>query len=352
MPVPDLALLRLAAQRLVGTDCDTPADAVRTLTALQAQDHPGAVTSIALRTRNRSRAAVEAALTSGEVVKSWPMRGTLHFVPAEDLPWMLELMAPRVITGAAPRRSRLELDEATLERARELAIEALTGGRELSRSALLACWEQAGLATTGQRGYHLIWHLAQTGTFCFGPVRAGEQQLVLIEDWIPKPRSLEPEEALGELARRYFRGHGPASVKDFARWTKLRASQVRTAVALARPELEALTRNDVEYLMDPLTSDRLAGCLEQARGVLLLPGFDEYMLGYGDREAALPAPFSGRIVPGGNGMFRSTVIAGGQVVGTWIRFGRGGRRGVLATPFTTFSPEVEAAVPDLFDALP
>ncbi len=348
----DLARLRLVAQRIAGPGEAGPLDVVRLLTAVQAQDHPGAVTSIALRTAARDRAAVDAALNSGQVVKSWPMRGTLHFVPKEDLPWLLELTAPRVVTGSVGRRTELGLDERDLERGRELAVEALHGRRELSRAALLATWQQAGLETSGQRAPHLISYLAMTGTLCFGPVRDGEPQLVLLAEWAPRLRHLERDEALGELAERYFRGHGPASVKDFTRWTKLVAADVRTGVALARPGLESITVDGVEHLLDPATPERLEQHRQEARGVFLLPGFDEFMLGYGDRTAALPAQFADLIVPGGNGMFRATVVADGQVVGVWRRTGSGARRTIEATAFTEFSPQVATAVPKRFADLP
>ena len=352
----DLARLRLAAQRIAGPGFDTAAEAVGWLTAVQAQDFPGAVTSVALRTRSRSRDDVLAALTTGAVVRSWPMRGTLHFVPAEDLPWLLELAAPRVLKGAARRQAELHLDEPTLARAGELAVAALSGRRELSRAGLLAHWEQAGVSTTGQRGYHLIWHLAHTGTLCLGPVRDGEQRLVLLSEWAPRVRHPEPDEALGELAVRYFRSHGPATVKDFTRWTKLTAAEVRIALALARPQLDPVEVDGVEYLMDPATPGRLAvaSTRRQVRGVVLLPGFDEFMLGYGDRTAALPAEFADRIVPGGNGMFRGTVVSDGQVVGTWNRSGKGtgAGRAIQATPLTAFAPAVEKVIPAVYAALP
>ncbi len=82
----DVALLRLVAQGLAGSGFSSATDAIRWLTAVQAQDYHGAVTSVALRTTDRSRASVHSALDAGEVVRSWPMRGTLHFVAAEDLP--------------------------------------------------------------------------------------------------------------------------------------------------------------------------------------------------------------------------------------------------------------------------
>lgn len=129
----EVALLRLVAQRIAGPGCTTAADAVRWMTALQAQDYNGVLTSVALRTAAGTRAGVEAALSAGEVVKSWPMRGTLHLVVAEDLPWMLRIAAPRVVAGAAARRAQLGLDPSTLERAREIAVQALNGDRQLRR---------------------------------------------------------------------------------------------------------------------------------------------------------------------------------------------------------------------------
>jgi hypothetical protein len=348
----DVALLRLAAQRIAGPGLPTAAEAVRWLTALQAQDHNGVLTSVALRTTSGTRRDIEAAFNAGDIVKSWSMRGTLHLVAADDLPWMLRLTAPRVVAGAAARRAQLDLDTPTLEHARQLAVNALAGGHQLRRDDLLARWDEAGLVTAGQRGYHMLWHLAQTGTLCFGPVRDGEQLVVLVDEWIPHPRRPEREESLAELAWRYFRGHGPATVKDFTRWTNLVAADVRAGLAVARPRLARVDVDGVEYFMDPQTPDLLDSCRSRAGAVFLLPGFDEFILGYADRRAALPAEFADRVVPGGNGMFRPTVISDGQVVGTWKHTGRGAKRSVTATPFRSFPDKVAEAVAQVYAALP
>lgn len=348
----EIALLRLAAQRLAGPGCDTAAAAVRWMTAMQAQDYRGALTSVALRTTGRAVTEVEAALTAGEVVRSWPMRGTLHLVAAEDLAWMLRLTAPRMVAGAAARRDQLGIDAGTLARAEELAVQALRGGARLRRRELLDVWEAAGVSTVSQRGYHLLWHLAQHAVLCFGPVDAGQQLLVGVDEWIPHPRRPQRDEALGEWAYRYFCSHGPATVKDFTRWTNLLAADVRTALALARPRLATLLAHDVEYLMDPHTPDLLDACRRRAKAVFLLPGFDELLLGYTDRTAVLPAEFAGAIVPGGNGMFRPTVLHNGRVAGTWKYLGRGAQRSVDAIPFTAFPVSVTRALPRVCAALP
>lgn len=348
----EIALLRLAAQQIAGPGFATANEAVGWLTALQAQDHNGVLTSVALRTASGTRQTVEAAFNAGEIVKSWPMRGTLHVVVAEDLPWMLRLLTPRVVAGAATRRAQLGLDTAILETARELAVEALAGGQQLRRDELMAVWEKGGLDTGTQRGYHMLWHLAQTGTVCFGPVRDSEQLIVLLDEWIVRPRDPQREEALGELALRFFRSHGPATVKDLARWAKLTAADVRAGLALARPRLTRFEVDGTEYFMDPQTPDLLDACRDRARGVFLLPGFDEFILGYADRTAVLPAEFADRIVPGGNGVFQPTVVSDGQVAGTWRHTGKGAKRTVTATSFTLFPDDVAEAITRAYAALP
>jgi winged helix DNA-binding protein len=347
----ELALLRLAAQRLAGPREASPAAAVRWLTAVQAQEFPGALTSVALRTTGGTRAAVEAALDAGEVVRSWPMRGTLHLTAAEDLPWMLDLLGARVLAGAAARRAALDLTDDDVERARGLAVAALTGGGRLTRGELLTALADGGVATTGQRGYHLLWYLAQTGTLVLGPMAAGEQLFVLLAEWVPAPRRLERDEALGELALRFFRSHGPATVKDLVRWAGVLVRDVRAGLAVAGDRLAPLDVDGVAHWMDPETPDRLAAARADAGRVLLVPGFDELVLGYADRTCTVPAEFAERIVPGNNGVFRPTVVSGGRVVATW-RTGRGAARSLQLEPFTELSAELATAAAEAHTALP
>ncbi len=148
----EVALLRLVAQRIAGPRPTTPAEVVRRLGALQGQDLPGALLSVALRTAAGTRADVEAALDAGEIVRSWPMRGTLHLVAAEDLPWLIALLGPRVLAGAPARRAQLGITDASIEEARLLAVEALTGGKRLRRKQLLAALADGGVDIAGQRG--------------------------------------------------------------------------------------------------------------------------------------------------------------------------------------------------------
>jgi hypothetical protein len=246
----------------------------------------------------------------------------------------------------------LGLTEADTERARELVTAALRGGRRCGRKELMAVLTDGGVDVTGQRGYHLLWYLAQTGTLCLGPMAGGDQAFVLLDDWVTAPRRLDRDAGLAELALRYFRGHGPATVADLARWAGLPLGDVRAGVAAVRDELAAVEVDGREHLLAPETADLLAAHRAEAAGLFLLPGFDEFVLGYADRSCAVPPEFADRIVPGGNGVFRPTVVHRGQVVGTWAWTGRGAKRTVTATPFTTFPDEVAAAIPQAAAALP
>jgi hypothetical protein len=340
----DLARLRLVAQRIAGPGFATAAEAVTWLTAVQAQDFRSSVAAVAVRlVQGTDPAAVEAALDAGEIVRSWPMRGTLHLVPAADLRWLLTLGPPRVATTMARRQRELELDDTTLGRARAVAVEALRGRRDVDRTALLRIWDDAGIATTGQRGYHLLVHLAHAGAVCFGPMAGRHQAVVLVDEWIPAPRELDRAEALAEIVLRYFRSHGPATISDFTFWTRLTVADAKTGLAVARPQLESILVDGTEYLMDPATPDRLADHRAATEGAFLLPAFDELVLGYRDRSASVPPAFFGQLAPGGNGMFRAMVVDDSQVVGTWKR-SPGGDGPPDATPFTTFSPAATAAL--------
>ncbi len=349
----DVALARLVAQRVVGPPLASARDVVGHLAAVQAQDDAGALVSVALRTRSRARADVVAAFDAGEIVRTWPMRGTVHTILAADLAWMLPLMTPGPQAAAARRRPQLGLTDDDVARAGELAAVALAGGAALRRAELLAVWDDAGLATAGGRGYHLVVALAQRQVLCLGPFRSGDQAFVLVDDWVREPRRPERPAALAELALRYFVGHGPATVKDLMRWTGLPARDLRPAIAVVRDRLLAVTVDGVEHLMDPALPDLLAEHRAAAAAVHLLPGFDEIVLGYADRTATVHPDHAGRIVPGGNGVFRPTVVADGRAVAVWRHVGSGARRRLELEPFDGPLPDaVAAAAAERYAALP
>jgi hypothetical protein len=208
----------------------------------------------------------------------------------------------------------------------------------LTRDATLKAIEEAGVSTTGQRGYHLLWYLAQTGTLVLGATEGRQQTFALLDDWVPDRRRLERDEALAELAIRFFRSHGPATAADLARWAGLTVRDVRAGIAGSGERLATLDLGGVTYHVDPEIDIDTAADMrsDPPARVHLLPGFDEYVLGYKDRSAILAPEHSGAIVPGGNGVFRPTIVVDGEVSGTWRRANSGGR--VVIEP-TLFGPQ-------------
>lgn len=337
----ELTSLRLASQRLTGSTFSEPGDVVRWMLALQAQDFSGAKLSVGLRLPGSTDAVIEAALARGEIVRSWPLRGTLHLVAPEDLGWLLALTRPRVATGTAARRESLGITERELEISADAARALLEGGRVARRDDLLAEFERVGVSTAGQRGYHLLVHHATEGVLVFGPVDGTHQTFTLLDEWVPNPRMLDHDESLAELATRYFRSHGPATEKDLAWWASLPLRDVRRGIDIAA--LERRRIDGVEYVVDPRLESADIG-RSTAEPTLLLPGFDEYLLGYQNRSPVLAAEYASRIVPGNNGVFQPTVIDRGQVVGTWGRTHRADRVDVAISEFTPLPARATAGI--------
>ena len=292
--------------------------------AMQAQDLNSVLWSLGARLPGVSLAEVVAATEERTVVRTWPMRGTVHLVPSADAHWMLELTGVRALSGVAKRWEHLGLDEKTAHQAMEILAAAIpAGGGRLTRSACLAALTEGGISIAGQRGYHLLWFASQRGVTAIAPHQGAEQTFVLLDEWVPErftPGSRE--EALVLLARRYFRSHGPTTIKDFAGWTGLPLGDSRKAVAGA--ELAKVDVEGAEMWADPGVLD--AG---PVTGWRALPGFDEYMLGYKDRSMMATAEQVTKIIPGGNGVFQSTLVRDGRVMVTWKR--TLGRKAVTVT---------------------
>ena len=310
------------------------------LGALQAQDYGGALWSIGLRMARSTECDIERAIAERAIVRTWPMRGTLHFVAAQDVRWLLALLTPRVIAQSAGRYRQLKLDDVTFVRSKEVFAKALHGGKQLTRDEMLKQLEQADISTAGQRGYHLLVRSAQDGLICFGARRGKQQTFTLLDEWIPQTKPLAHDEALAELTRRYFAGHGPATLQDLMRWAGITTAEANIGLEAVGKELMQETIADRVYWMSSDTADLSSG-METAH---LLPGFDEYLLGYSDRSAVLDPAYAQRICPGGNGMFSPTIVIDGSVVGTWKRTVKKGTLAIDLASFQSLTAAENSAV--------
>ncbi len=305
----------------------TPAEVARHHLALQGQDFPAVQWAIAARLPGTRVDDVLTAFDAGELVRTWPMRGTVHVLAAGDARWLLDLCGPVALRGVARRWQNLGIDQAFVDTVHEVTRTVLSGGRAASRDELVAAYVAAGLDfTEGQRRYHAIWYACQVGTALLGPTRDGENLLVLADEHVPGAVRHEPAEAISRLGRRYLTARGPASVEDLMHWTKLTKTQCRQAFSAIEDLVEVMVtgheRAGSAALHAPAAD--LAHVEELQFGetvprVVVLAAFDEHLLGYRDRSLVLDPAKAHHLAPGGNGVFRPTVVLDGRVVGTWRR---------------------------------
>jgi hypothetical protein len=322
----DIPSRRLHSQLLAGNALDTPHAVVAHLGAVQAQDYYGALWAVGARMRDAVESDVERALAERRIVRCWPMRGTLHFVAAEDVRWMLELLAPRVLARHRLRLERdFELDAHTLRRCRTVVQRALRGRHALTRPEIYAILERAGIATGTSRGLHVLFALAHERLLCFGARRGKQPTFVLLDEWLPPSPPKPREEALADIARRYLAGHGPATAADLSWWAGLTPKEAREAMALAgAPSPRAAVRR-------------------RTPRVHLLPPFDEYTVGYKDRSAMIE-PEHARRVNAGGGMIKAVIVVNGRVAGSWKRVLRGKKVEVAVSPFRALTASEGRAV--------
>ncbi len=358
MPDAQLARTRLVAQGLITRHHASPVDAVASLGAMQGQDLPGAIASAALRTSSGAVADVLDALRTGELVRGYPMRGTVFLLAAGDLLWMSQLCAAPALRSAAQRRHQLDLDDAKVDRAREVAHRVLSDAPDgLPRTEFLSHWDADGQPTAGGVGYHLLAYLIGEGTLCHGAWNGTDQNIALARTWLPPGTDLaamfngDRTAATAEMLRRYLLGHGPATIRDFAWWTKLPLREIRAALPAATADLESDGANEPHYWRAGLLDEVSAVGKETSRP-MLLSGFDEFILGYQDRTFAMTKEQEKLLVPGNNGVFRRSVVFDGAVQGFWRRAGRPGKRSLEVEAFVPIPVVKQARLERLFGSFP
>ena len=303
-----IGLRRLYHQRITHPTFKDAAEVVAWLGAMQGQDYAGTKWSFGLRLPGSTDADIEKSIIDRLIFRVWLLRGTLHYVAPADAHWLLDLFGPRMIKGNARRYGELELDESTLIRSTDLIATALRDGAHLTRTEVLAMLESHDISTTGQRGVYLLQRAGLEKILVQGDVRRNVTTFYSF----PAGNSLPRDAALAELARRYFTSHGPVTFADFVAWTGLLTSDARAGFESIKAEL-------VEEKIDGQAYFSSQPAQPPQRVVYLLPGFDEFVLGYRDRTPFLDKQFADRICPGGNGIFNPTIVIDGRIVGTWKR---------------------------------
>ncbi len=339
-----IVLQRLLNQRLLATTIRQPADVVRWLGAVQAQDYAGAKWGLGMRLDPAaavvSDAAVEQALDAGAILRTHLLRPTWHFVTPADIRWLLALTAPRVHLANAAYYRRVGLDDDLYARVCPALVQALEGGRYLTRDELRNWLEAAGIATAVElRMVYILMRAELDGFICSGPRRGKQFTYALIDERVPPMPPLTRNEALAELTHRFFLSHGPATVHDLARWASLPINEARAGLAANAAHLQSAEVAGLTYWFGPSLPDLPI----QAPVAHLVSVYDEYVIGYKEWSAIAEPADAARLRAMENDL-TSIMLINGRIAGTWKR--TIGKRNVAVTlkPFRPLSEEDMAAV--------
>jgi hypothetical protein len=301
---------RLRAQLLAGAPARDALSVTRRLLAVQAQDPRGARLAIRVRSKARSAAGVDAALSDERsLLITWLNRGTLHLIAREDYGWLHALTTPPLLTGNARRLAQEGVSQAAADRGVRAIAGALAAEGPLTRVQLRERIAAARVRTKGQALVHLLMLSTLRGVTVRGPMVGREHAYVLVADWLGEQARVQRDRALAELARRYLAGHAPAGERDLARWAGLPLRDARAGLGAIASEL----REREDGLLE-LTARRRAAAPPALPPPRLLGPFDPLLLGWCSREQLVG---QNKTLVTNNGLFRPFALVRGKAVASW-----------------------------------
>jgi len=303
--------IRLISQQLSGTSLKTPRELVSWMGAMQAQDFSMVKWAVGIRLAGYSETMVEAAFNNGDILRTHVMRPTWHFVAPEDIRWMLSLSADKIKSLGKSRDRDLEISEELYCKTNRIIENALEG-RQLTLSALGEELEKSKIIVNSARRYHFVMRAEVEGIICSGALQGKTQTYALLEERVPRAKPLNRDEALAKLAQRYFTSHCPATLQDFAWWSGLSQTEARRGFEAVKSGFVQEIINNQTYWMTNTFND----ITQKDKSVYLLPAFDEYIISYKDRQAALSSENQSKAISS-QGVFRATIVTDGKVVGLW-----------------------------------
>lgn len=329
---------RLRTQRLTGPPLAAPGQVVDLLCAMQSQEHAAALWSIGQRCADQTEASVQQAFDDGAFLRTHVLRPTWHFVAPVDIRWLLELTAPRVHQLNAYMYRQEGLDEKTLRTGADAIVGALADGRHRTRAELAGVLSDAGIADVARfRLVYLLMFAELEGLICSGAMQGRQHTYALLSERAPAAVSMDREQALAELARRYFSAHGPATAQDLAWWSSLPVADVQRGLTLAADDLASERQADRTYWFAPRQPSVSS---PDGSVAYLMQGFDEYLMYGPSRDQIDLAQVRGTDRP----VFNNVLVVDGQLAGNWRRTTKRGEITIDVHLYAPLSPAQWTAV--------
>jgi hypothetical protein len=325
--------IRLSNQQIVQSNFDNPAEVVGWMGAVQAQDYGMSKWAVGVRLPNAMDTQIEAAINAGKIIRTHVMRPTWHLVAAEDIRWMLELTAPNLDKAAGSFYRKLGLDAVFFKKSNALIAQLLQGGNELTRQEIRDTLEKQGIYST-----ELLMYKAEIDRIvCNGAMRGKQFTYALFDAKVPPSKPISRDEALSQLTKKYFLSHAPATLKDFCWWSGLSVADAKKGLEMSQSDFISETiGTEIYYFHTAHTNTK-----NSENTLCLLPAFDEFLISYKDRTAAIslenqPKAFTK------NGIFYPVIVENGRVIGTWKKTIKSKQLEIktdLFKPFTDYQKE-------------
>jgi hypothetical protein len=314
MTLSEISLKRLIAQKIIEPQFQSAKEVVQWLGAIQAQDYYMAKWAIGSRMAHATDQLIEDSINKGEIIRTHVMRPTWHFVPAEDIRWMLALTATHIKASIKSYQTKLGLSENIFQRTNDIIGKVLRGNNFLTRTEIVAELKKKKVAADNLQATHIMFEAELNCIVCNGPMRGKQFTYALIDERVRPTKSISREEGLYRLAKKYFTSHGPATIQDFAWWSGLSAADSKLSIELIKDNFASEKIENKVYWFDSSISIKNF----RQTAPLFLPAFDEFMISYTDRSASLDSKYS-KIILVGNGIFRPIIVLDGKVIGIWLR---------------------------------
>jgi hypothetical protein len=312
MNLHELSILRLENQHIAKSRFNSVKEIVSWMCALQGQDYNMSKWALGIRLQDSGVAAINKAFDSGEIVRTHLLRPTWHLVSADDVGWILKLTAPQVKAAVRFRDKELGLTGPVFRKSNSVIEKSLRDGNHLTRPELVAELAKANIVVDNNRSSHLLLRAEIDGLICSGRLKDNRPTYALLPEWVTTKKAFHRDEALRELAMRYFTSHGPAALEDFTWWSGLSSRDSKLSLEFASSDLSCeIIQNKTYWFASSSTLTK-----PYTNEVFLLPAYDEFIISYRDRTASLEF-INLKEAVSSNGIFYPTIVRNGQVIGTW-----------------------------------
>lgn len=336
----DISTLRSVNQQITGSKYQTANEIARWMGAMQAQDYSMSKWAFGIRLPKSTERSIDREIDSGKIIRTHLLRPTWHFVSSDDIFWILELTAPQIKSAVKYRDKQLGLTESIFRKCNTIIERALMDGNHSTREELITEMVKSDVEVDNNRASHILLQAEMEGVICSGRQKRGKPTYAILGEWVPRDKRITRDEALKELARRYFTSRGPATLRDFTWWSGLSIRDSRLALEFSKSDLiSEVIEKQTYWFADSI--DKPGPDLNK---VYLIPAYDEFIISYRDRAASLSLTDNKKAISN-NGIFYPAILFKGQVIGTWKRSKKDKITGISTSIFKTGNYDLSKILP-------